>query len=133
VANAHDDALRDKLAVREVLDEYCLRLEVDAFSAWLDLFTEDSVYEVYGKILCGRQEIEGMLSKAPHGVHLGGPVRIELDGDTAKTIQSYAFYGNDPKYSNNGWYYRTLVRKDAGWRIAHTRVSFQQSSNKNKE
>jgi len=133
VADSTDNTLRDKLAVREVLDEYCLRLEVDAFGNWLDLFTEDSVYEVYGKILQGRREIEGMLSKAPHGVHLGGPARIELDGDTAETIQSYAFYGNDPKYSNKGWYYRTLVRTGAGWKIAHTRVSFQQSSNKNRE
>lgn len=123
----------DKLAVREILDEYCLRLEVDSFEAWLDLFTADSVYEVYGKTLRGREEIAGMLSKAPHGVHLGGPARIEVDGDTAETIQSYAFYGNDKKYSNNGWYYRTLVRTEAGWRISHTRVEFQKSSSETRE
>jgi len=134
VTTARDDALRgEKLAVREVLDEYCLRLEVDTFEHWLDLFTEDSVYEVYGKTLRGRQEIAGMLAKAPHGVHLGGPVRIELDGDTAQTIQSYAFFGDDQNYSNNGWYYRTLVRTGEGWRISHTRVEFQRSASQKKE
>ena len=122
--------LADKLAIREVLEEYCLRLEVNAFEEWLDLFTPDSVYEVYGRTLGGRQEIADMLSKAPHGIHLGDPMRIEVGGDTAETIQSYAFYGDNQKFSNKGWYYRSLVRTDRGWRISHTRVEFQKSVDK---
>jgi len=119
------DLLVDKLAIREVLDEYCLRLEVNPFEEWLDLFTEDAVYEVYRRTLRGRQEIADMLSKAPHGVHVGGPMRIEIDGDTAETVQNYVFYGEDDQYSNKGWYYRTLVRTTGGWKISHTRVQFQ--------
>lgn len=122
---ANEYRLADKLAIREVLDEYCLRLEVSTFQEWLDLFTEDSVYEVYGRTLRGRTEIAGMLSKAPHGIHLGGALRIELDGDTADTVQNYIFHGNEEKFSNRGWYYRTLVRTDTGWKISHTRVEFQ--------
>jgi hypothetical protein len=122
------ELLADKLAIRELLEEYCLRLEVNPFEEWLDLFTEDSIYEVYKKTLRGRQEIAGMLSKAPHGVHLGGPMRIEVNGDTAETIQNYVFYGKDDKYSNKGWYYRTLVRTGGGWKISHTRVEFQKTA-----
>jgi hypothetical protein len=122
------ELITDKMAIREVLDEYCLRLEVNPLEEWLELFTEDSIYEVYKKTLCGRQEIAGMLSKAPHGVHLGGPMRIEVDGDTAETVQNYAFYGKDDKYSNKGWYYRTLVRTGEGWKISHTRVEFQKAA-----
>lgn len=124
------ELLADKLAIRELLEEYCLRLEVNAFEEWLDLFTSDSVYEVYGKTLRGRQEIADMLSKAPHGIHLGGPMRIAIDGDTAETIQNYAFCGDKEKYSNKGWYYRSLVRADEGWKISHTRVEFQKSEEK---
>lgn len=120
--------LADKLAIREVLEEYCLRLEVNNFEEWLDLFTADSVYEVYGKTLSGRQEISDMLSKAPHGIHLGGAMRIEVDGDTAQTIQNYAFYADKDKYSNKGWYYRSLVRTNQDWRISHTRVEFQKTA-----
>jgi 3-phenylpropionate/cinnamic acid dioxygenase small subunit len=120
--------LADKLAIREVLEEYCLRLEVNPFEEWLDLFTQDSIYEVYRHTLRGRQEISEMLSKAPHGVHLGGPLRIELDGDSAATVQNYVFYGQDDKYSNKGWYYRTLVRTGEGWKISHTRVEFQKTA-----
>jgi len=122
------ERLGDKLAIREVLEEYCLRLEVNTFEEWLELFTSDSIYEVYGKTLRGRQEIAAMLSKAPHGIHLGGPLRIEIDGDTAETVQNYAFFGDDEKYSNKGWYYRSLVRTDTGWKISHTRVEFQKLS-----
>jgi hypothetical protein len=122
------DTLADKVAIREILDEYCLRLEVNPFEDWMELFTEDSVYEVYGKTLSGREQIAGMLSKAPHGVHVGGAARIELRGDKAETLQNYVFYGEKDKYSNKGWYYRTLVRTAAGWRISHTRVEFQKAA-----
>ena len=123
---SHDiQQLADTIAIRAALDEYCLRLEVNPFDDWLDLFTDDTVYEVFRKELKGREEVKAMLSQAPHGVHLGGALRIELDGDNAKTIQNYVFYGDDPKYSNQGWYYRTLVRTNAGWKIAHTKVKIQ--------
>lgn len=118
-------SLTDKMAIRELCEEYCLRLEVNDFEEWLDLFTSDSVYEVFRRTLSGRDEIREMLSQAPHGVHLGGPLRIELDGDRAETIQSYAFFGDDPKFNNQGWYHRTVARMHDGWKIAYTKVRVQ--------
>jgi hypothetical protein len=117
--------IADELAVRKVLEEYCLRLEVNAFEDWMDLFTEDTVYEVYRRTLRGKAEVAEMLSKAPHGVHLGGPMRIELDGDTAKTVQNYLFINSDAPDWNMGWYDRTLVRTADGWKISRTVVTMQ--------
>jgi hypothetical protein len=117
--------LADLVAIRTVLDEYCLRLEIDSFDEWLDLFTPDTEYEVFRRTLRGRDELSAMLSQAPHGLHLGGAARIELDGNTAQTVQNYAFLGDDEATSNAGWYYRTLVRTNAGWRISRTRVKIQ--------
>jgi hypothetical protein len=117
--------LADELAIRTLLDEYCLRLEVNDFEEWLDLFTADSVYEVFRRELKGHDEIRAMLSQAPHGVHIGGAARIELDGDTAETVQNYQFIGEDPATSNAGWYFRTVVRTDEGWKISRTRVKMQ--------
>jgi hypothetical protein len=117
--------IADELAVRKVLDEYCLRLEVDAFDDWLELFTEDTVYEVYRRTLRGKAEVAALLSKAPHGVHLGGPARIELDGDTARTVQNYLFINGDAPDWNMGWYDRTLVRTERGWKISRTVVRMQ--------
>lgn len=117
--------LADEIAVRAVLDEYCLRLEVNDFEEWLDLFTDDTVYEVYRRVLTGRHEVRDLLSKAPDGVHLPGAARITLDGDRAETIQNYLFIAAEDAAWNMGWYYRTLVRTAAGWRIARTEVKMQ--------
>ena len=114
--------LADEIAIRALFDEYCLRLEINDFEEWLDLFTDDAVYEVFRRELTGRDEIRAMLSQAPHGVHIGGAARIEIDGDSAETVQNYQFIGEDPATSNAGWYYRTV---DDGWRIARTRVKMQ--------
>jgi hypothetical protein len=112
----------DELAVRRVLDEYCLRLEANNFDEWLDLFTEDSTYEVYKLTLRGRNGIKEVLSKAPHGTHIGGPARITITGDGAETFQNYLFVATNADEWNVGWYDRTLVRTPVGWKIAHTRV-----------
>ena len=122
--------LADRIAIREVMDEYCLRLEIDSFADWLDLFTPDATYEVFRRELKGHQAITDMLSQAPHGVHIGGALRIELDGDRAETVQNYAFFGDDDSFSNNGWYYRTLVRTPAGWKISAMRVKMQKQTNR---
>lgn len=124
-SDAEFQRLADELAVRRVLDEYCLRLEVNDFEEWLDLFTPDTVYEVYRRELKGRDAVRDMLSKAPHGVHLGGPMRITLNGDSVETIQNYLFIAAEDAAWNMGWYFRTVVRTADGWKIAHTRVQMQ--------
>lgn len=116
--------IADELAIRAVLDEYCLRLEISAFDDWLDLFTDDTVYEVYKLKLVGRQDVGDLLRQAPHGVHLGGAARITLLGDRADTIQNYLFVGTGADEWNAGWYHRVLIRAQTGWKIAHTKVQF---------
>jgi hypothetical protein len=118
-------ALRDEMAIRAVLAEYCLRLEVNDFEEWLDLFTHDTVYEVFRRTLTGRDEVRAMLSQAPHGLHLGGPARVKIEGDAAETVQNYLFIGSDDAAWNMGWYLRTLVRSANGWKISHTSVKMQ--------
>jgi hypothetical protein len=115
----------DELAIHKVLAEYCLRLEVEGFDHWLEIFTKDTVYVVYGKTLDGRDAMAEMLSKAPHGLHMCGPSRIEIDGDTATTIQSYLFLPEEGAKWNMGWYHRTLVRTDEGWKISRTEVKMK--------
>lgn len=118
------DTLADEFAIRKVLDEYCLRLEIGSFDDWLDLFTPDSVYEVYKLVLTGHAEMTKVLGQAPHGVHLGGAARITVLGDRAETVQNYLFIANSTDEWNAGWYHRELVRTAEGWKIARTRVKF---------
>lgn len=117
--------LADEMAIRAVLAEYCLRLEVNDFEEWLDVFTDDTIYEVYRKTLTGRDEVRALLSQAPEGLHFGGPARVAIDGDTAETIQNYVFIASEDAAWNMGWYFRTLVRTDDAWKISHTKVKIQ--------
>lgn len=119
--------IADELAVRRVLDEYCLRMEFDTFEDWLELFTDDTIYEVFRRKLEGKEAMAAMLSQAPHGLHLGGPARITLDCDRAEAIQSYIFVSTDTDQWNMGWYKRTLVRQGLDWKIAHTAVKLGRS------
>lgn len=116
--------LQDEHAIRKVLDEYCLRLEINQFDEWMDLFTEDTVYEVYKLVLKGRAEVTKVLGQAPHGVHIPGAARITIAGDTAETVQNYLFISTSTDDWNAGWYFRDLVRTADGWKIARTRVKF---------
>lgn len=122
MTNADLQEIADEVAIRRVLDEYCLRLEINAFDEWLDLFTDDAIYEVHRRTLKGRAEISAMLSQAPHGVHLPGATRITLDGGRAEVIQSYLFIANSNDSWNSGWYHHSLVRVADGWKIARTAV-----------
>jgi len=122
MSDAATQAMADELAIGRVLAEYCLRLEINAFEEWLDLFTDDATYLAFRRLLTGRAEIAAMLSQAPHGVHLPGAARITLDGDRAEVIQSYLFVANSDDTWNSGWYDRTLVRTASGWKIARTAV-----------
>lgn len=117
--------LADEMAIRALLAEYCLRLEVDTFEEWMDVFTEDTVYEVYGRTLKGKDEVRALLSKAPDGLHLAGPARVTLNGDTAESVQNYLFVASADAAWNMGWYLRRLARTADGWRIAHTQVQMQ--------
>jgi hypothetical protein len=102
-------------------------MEFDTFEDWLELFTDDTVYEVFRRKLEGKEAMAAMLSQAPHGLHLGGPARITLDGDRAEAIQSYIFVSTDTDQWNMGWYKRTLVRQGLDWKIAHTAVKLGRS------
>ncbi len=117
-------SLADERDVRAVLEEYCLRMEVNEFEEWMDLFTEDTVYEVYKLTLKGKTEVADLLCKAPHGIHIGGATRIELDGDRAETVQNYLFISTSTDEWNAGWYHRVLLRTAEGWKISHTKVKF---------
>lgn len=118
------DSVADELAIRRLLDEYCLRLELGRFEDWLDLFTPDAVYDVYKLTLTGHAQMAEVLGKAPHGVHIGGPARITINGDAAETLQNYLFIATSSDEWNAGWYSRAVIRTAAGWKIARCQVKF---------
>jgi hypothetical protein len=115
--------MNDELEIRNLMARYCLYLDLDQVEDWVQLFTPDAVYEVYGRGWVGHERLRSMFSGAPGGLHLGGPPVIELDGDRARTLRNLLFVERSGA-QRSAVYDDELVRTDAGWRIARCRCRF---------
>jgi uncharacterized protein (TIGR02246 family) len=114
----------DHAEIRNLLARYCMLLDLDDMDAWLELFTPDGLYEVYGRRAEGRDAIRALLTGAPGGLHLGGPPVIELAGDRAETLRNLLFVDAATGEQRNAVYDDELVRTGDGWRIARCRCRF---------
>jgi len=92
--------LLDRLAIREVLERYMRYNDDRAADRIAELFDEDAVFQVVGKLVVGREAIReffrggrdrdpepwttpGELLKQPPSLHLSANPVIDVDGDTA--------------------------------------------------
>jgi 3-phenylpropionate/cinnamic acid dioxygenase small subunit len=116
------DHLSDRDHIQELLAQYSLLLEEEgAFESWLQLFTEDAHFQIFGQNLHGRSDIANMLSAAPHGVHLMGLPAIEVDGERANSTVNFVFFPHEGDDRTMGWYFDSYILDDGSWRISkHT-------------
>jgi SnoaL-like domain len=117
----------DHTEIRNLLARYCVYLDLDDNDSWVDLFTADAVYQVYGREFAGRDGLLGMITAAPGGLHLGGPPAIDLDGDRARTTRNLLFIERGTGQTRQAVYDEDLVRTAGGWRIARCRCRFHTS------
>jgi SnoaL-like domain len=114
----------DHTQIRNLLARYCVLLDLDDFDGWVRLFTSDAVYQVYGREWVGHDGLKAMVTAAPGGLHLGGPVAIDVDGDRATTIRNLLFIQRGESDMRSAVYDEDLVRTPNGWRIARCRCRF---------
>jgi hypothetical protein len=116
--------MEEHLALLDLWARYCSHLDHGDIESYIELFTPDAVYEVYGRAFEGHEGLRKMMRGAPHGLHLGGPPVIEMIDDvTASTTHNLYFVpvGDEPRRA----LYRGEMRKTAeGWRIARWRCQF---------
>jgi len=114
--------LLDKLAIREVLDQYWYGLGHHDIDAVLDAFSDDAHYSTAS----GKDEIRAIVERIS-GLRciniLCGSQRIEINDDTASAdTQAIAFLvieGSEPErlLLQGLRYVDRLERTDSGWRI----------------
>jgi 3-phenylpropionate/cinnamic acid dioxygenase small subunit len=115
----------DYVAISDLLARYCLALDLDEVDAWLALFTQDAIYEVYGRSFTGHDGLRRMLKGAPGGLHLGGSPVIEMvDGDHARATQNLLFVDRASGALRSAVYTDELRRTESGWRFAKRRCRF---------
>ena len=125
--------LGEKDAIREVLAEYCFRLDDGRYEDMAALFTEDGTWETaFGKAT-GRAAIadfaRGLRERGsqprPRGVHLTTNIVIALDGDSARvrsnwTVVTISVEG--PKIGSGGGYADEMVKQNDEWLFRHRKI-----------
>ena len=115
----------DDVAIRNLLARYCLTLDLDDVDGWVDCFTPDATYSVYGRTFEGHAGLRKMMGGAPGGLHLGGPPVVEqVDDDHATARRNLLFVERETGTRRSAIYDDELVRTADGWRIAKTRCQF---------
>ncbi len=117
-------AERDRAAIEVLLARYGNRLDHADHSGWVELFTPDGRFEVFGRSFDGHEGLLAMARSAPPGLHLTSAPLIEIHGDEAKAEQSFLFVDRVSHDMRIGWYDDRLVRTEAGWRIHVRRSTF---------
>ena len=82
---------RDLAEIQVLLAKYGNRLDRSDHAGWVDLFTSDGRFEVYGRSFDGPDGLLRMAETAPPGLHLTSAPLIEIDGDEADVEQSFLF------------------------------------------
>ena len=126
-------AVEDKDAIREVMAEYCFRLDDGRFAEMAALFTEDGTWDTaFGKAT-GRAAIAELASSLrtraqqprPRAVHLVTNITITLDGEHARVRSNWMVMQNDPqgpRIGSGGAYLDEMVRSDGSWLFRYRKI-----------
>ena len=126
-------AVEDKDAIREVLTEYCFRLDDGRFAEMAALFTDDGTWDTaFGKAT-GRAAIaelaRSLRARAeeprPRAVHLVTNIAIALDDARAQVRSNWMVLQNGPqgpRVGSGGAYIDEMVRADGRWLFRYRKI-----------
>lgn len=123
-----DDARDDEAAIRELLADYALALDVGDVDDCVQLFAPDGEFLVYGKTFAGHDAIAGMFRAAARGLHLNGSARIEVVGEWATARSQVLFVRAGDLQLRPAIYDDELTRTTGQWRFAQRRCRFVTSA-----
>jgi uncharacterized protein (TIGR02246 family) len=124
-------AAEEKDAIREVLAEYCFRLDDGRSADMAALFTEDGTWETaFGKAT-GRAAIAELArslragAQQPRAVHLVTNIAIALAGERAEIRSNWTLVQNSPqgpKIGSGGAYYDEMGKEGGRWLFRYRRI-----------
>jgi hypothetical protein len=125
--------LEDKDAIRELMAEYCFRLDDGRYADMAALFTEDGTWDTaFGKAT-GRAAIAGLAADIraragaprPRAAHLVTNIVIAFDRDHARVRSNWMVMQNStegPKLGSGGAYHDEIVRDGGHWRFRYRKI-----------
>ncbi len=131
-------ALEEKDAIREVLAEYCFRLDGGRYDDMAALFSEDGTWDTAFGAATGRAAIaqqardiranraqEGAGDNRPRAVHLVTNIAIALSGETAEVRSNWTVVQNSPegpKIGSGGGYADQMVKENGRWLFRYRKI-----------
>lgn len=126
-------AIEEKDAIREVLAEYCFRLDGGRYDDMAALFTEDGTWDTAFGEASGRAAIAGLArdiraragADRPRAVHLVTNIAIALAGERAAVRSNWTVVQNSPegpKIGSGGAYADEMVKEDGSWRFRYRKI-----------
>lgn len=126
-------AVEEKDAIREVLAEYCFRLDDGHFAEMAALFTESGTWDTAFGRATGRAAIAELAhniraqagEERPRGVHLVTNISIALDGASAQVRSNWTVVQNGPqgpKIGSGGAYRDELVKVHGQWLFRYRKI-----------
>lgn len=122
------DAL-DELAIRSLVDRYCDAVNRRDTEAWLETWTDDPSWELFGRPMQGRdaalEMFQGALAMLNFVVQTAVNPVIDLDGDRASGRWLVTEWSESEQLGRLMLvfiYLDEYARTDAGWRIASRRM-----------
>ena len=126
-------ASEEKDAIREVMAEYCFRLDGARYDEMAALFTEDGTWDTAFGAATGRaaiaQQARDIRAKAgdnrPRAVHLVTNIIIKLDGDSAEVRSNWTVVQNSPegpKIGSGGAYADRMVKEGGRWLFRYRKI-----------
>jgi 3-phenylpropionate/cinnamic acid dioxygenase small subunit len=124
----------EKDVIREVLAEYCFRLDEGRFADMAALFTEDGTWDTaFGKAT-GRPAIAELarslrargVQPRPRAVHLVTNIVIQLDGDHAQVRSNWMVMQNSPhgpQVGSGGAYEDEMMNLDGQWLFHYRKIN----------
>jgi 3-phenylpropionate/cinnamic acid dioxygenase small subunit len=126
-------AVEEKDAIREVLAQYCFRLDDGHFAEMAALFTENGTWDTAFGRATGRAAIAELAHNIrarageprPRAVHLVTNIAITLDGASAEVRSNWTVVQNSPqgpKVGSGGAYRDALVKEHGQWLFRYRKI-----------
>jgi uncharacterized protein (TIGR02246 family) len=124
-------AIEDKDAIRELMAEYCFRLDDGRYDEMAALFTEDGTWDTAFGSATGRAAIAKLAADIragagrPRAAHLVTNIVIGLEGRRARVRCNWMVMQNSPdgpKIGSGGAYHDEIVDRDGRWLFYYRKI-----------
>jgi 3-phenylpropionate/cinnamic acid dioxygenase small subunit len=126
-------AIEEKDAIREMLAQYCFRLDDGHFAEMAALFTENGVWDTAFGRATGRPAIAELArslraragDQRPRAIHLVTNIAISLDDASAQVRSNWVVVQNSPdgpKVGSGGAYEDQLVKEQDQWLFRYRKI-----------